>query len=212
MAAKKKDTTVFVISYAPLLKAEKPFLEGEDSVKKVLDQVSSVDSTVKGCVWSLEEDGTPCANFVIPRGKEIAPHLVEWAEGKPEEKFKFSHLEKDGTYVLSLMPDVEKSIKRVQANHEAVYGKKIAKNMKYQVIFNPLTFLSNTKTAYEAIREHLKDSAYVSIIEYTDNMPSMTTEELKEACMASRIMLGKFGMETLDMSQQFLTQVIDTKQ
>jgi hypothetical protein len=212
MAAKKKqDNTVFVISYAPLLKAEKPFLDGEDNVKAIIDRIYEVDSNVKGCVWSLEEDGTPCANFVIPRGKEIAAHLVEWAEGKPEDKFKFAHLEKDGTYVLSLMPDVEQSIKRVQANHEAVYGKKIAKNKKYQVLFNPLSFLSQTKSAYDSIREHLKDKAYVSLIEFTDDMPNKTTEELKTICMANRVMLGKFSMETLDMSQQFLTQVIDSK-
>jgi len=212
MATKKKTTktpdSLFVISYSPLLRTNQLFIEGKEKIETIIEDIQKVDSRAKGCLWSVEKDGIPCANLVIPRADEIAPHINEWAEGNPEKRFTMHYLVTKDSYALGLMPDVEESVRRVVANYELVHGKKLGKKLKHQILFNPITFIGSSRAAFDAVKDALMGEMWVSVVDMVPGMQQMSRDELIQVCIEKRHLVGKFKAVTMDGDNSFLSQIM----
>jgi hypothetical protein len=197
-----------IISYVPLLKAKKPFLEDGEDVKSIVDEAEKIETYAKGVIWTLE-DGIAVASMLYPMGTPIANHLKEWAEGDQERWFTLAHLKDEGRYAMALMPDVEKSVRRTKFNYQMVHGWPMPDKTNFQIFFAPLTFLSNTSGAYDQMKDYLKDGSKVKVClaDFTEDMKSMAPEKLMEMIPKVRTELGIFPVRTPDVHMGYLREM-----
>lgn len=201
--------SVFVISYSPMLKTDKLFLSHPNQLESITKQIAAATVAIYGCAWMMEEDGLPSANLFVKNAKKVADHLIEWAEFKPEERFKFAHLQKGGLYSVCLMPDIDKSVLRVRDNYLRIHGKELPQDCKYQVVFNPITFVSNGATAYQAVLPNFKDKVRFSLVEFNDSLQKLSQDDLMEVIRTDRNILGDFTIDTMDVATGYMTQAME---
>ena len=157
MSEPKQPTHVFLVSYHPLLSPEQArmlagsFVDATEAqlrqITKMLEKLPS--GCAEACLWAyfpLGEEGPGRSVFpvlAIERGREIAKHLVEWAEGQPEEWFElvFTKNERNpDQYALALVPSFEKSIARYKLARLIFAEEIAAKKEQFTLLFSPLRF------------------------------------------------------------------------
>ncbi len=157
---------IVLVSYVPLLQGDAGrIITDPDPAKIAKTLEAGPTGNAVACVWLMSDDGTPSPCLVIENAKEIAEHLIEWAEKKPEEWFNLSFVEYDGLYGLALMPRVELGVERFKVACLLRNGYPIPKNADIHVIFKPLHFMSGKEHMFSKVKPLLKASAEVRLID-----------------------------------------------
>jgi hypothetical protein len=160
-----------LISYIPMLVGEAgttfPTERMEDMLKN-LDQLPS--GNADACLWfkhniksETEFDMRPV--FLMPNADMIAAHITYWAEGKPEEWFRFHLRQKNGRYAFALIPNFSKSIERNRMAYQLKAGYPIPKDTKYTFIFRAVHFVSGPNNLFLPERHRLADPTEVGFLD-----------------------------------------------
>ena len=189
--APKKELVV-VLSYAPLYSPPTNYtqrnaipIDGCESLEHLVAKYESgITRIAMSCIWTKEDDGTRTANLLMEQGREIAKHLIAWAENKPEEWFNLSFKVADNEhlqYALALTPKIDKSIERWQlANYPSKQDADLArKDQRFEILFKPLTFATKNSKVSESLRATITDRINLAIIdvnEAPDNLELFSDE------------------------------------
>lgn len=143
--------SIILISYFPLLYSE-PVIAGVEILDKFKSKIeeSTKYGTAKGCIWTIR-DGVPMPIFIMEQAKAISKHIHTWSEDKIEDWFEIKFQKKNGRYVLALIPRIQKSIERWKIQFQLQYGYPPASNLKFQILFQPLQFISGYNTVFEKL-------------------------------------------------------------
>ena len=103
-----------IIGYHPLLYANdlvgKMFKnEQAESVINRLEKLEEIKCS--GILWALEND-TIKPIVICNKAKQVAEHFRYYSESKPASWFKLYCQEINGSFVLVLMPDINKAVQR----------------------------------------------------------------------------------------------------
>jgi hypothetical protein len=156
---KKIPETLVCFSYFPLLRGtpgQTISIDGEADAKKLLEETLAKchSGQAHACLWAMF-DGVPTPVLVYEGAHEIADHLVEWAEGKPDEWFRIHFRERDGRYAIAIQPDLDRSIWRFRTAYFIAQGELLPPNVSIKVMFQPLTFISGVEHCFGRVRDQL---------------------------------------------------------
>lgn len=171
-----KDTidSAFIISYVPLLRGKAGEIINLDAktlparIKDIYDNYIDTDiGSVKGCAWFMsEEDGDLGIAFAVKNAAEIHEHLVAWAEGVPQRWFDLCLYDTGNRYVIALMPNFARSVERFKEVNQIVNSIKVADDAKFELIFKPLTFISNPDPPnFYKIKDRLESRIQIGLVD-----------------------------------------------
>ena len=118
------------------------------------------------CVWTTK-DGVISPCFVIPKFRQVANHLVKWAEDDPEGWFSLNIMELDDRYIIILMPNLKKSIARFKARYMLETGQRIEDDANIDIIFEPLFFISQNNEVFNQLKGKFGEYAYLILMDET---------------------------------------------
>lgn len=176
-----------VVSYFPLLTGEagrtidlKPDGDGLGPFLDALDALPT--GGAECCLWVRRDDGLSPV-FVMKRADDIHGHLVTWAEDDPPGWFSLVLMQKNGKYLMSLTPDVRKSIERFNLARQLTTGFPVPKDARHNLLFRTLHFVSGSANLFDRIRSSLGDSMSVGLMDSSfmdiDNPQSMDPEKIR---------------------------------
>lgn len=207
---KKKNLPIVshIISYVPLLRPQKSFLSDPKELNDVMLKSEMIPAHAKASLWAMEED-IPTVYMIMDKAKEIADHLKEWSEDKPEKWFTFGILGKDERYAFALMPDVEQSVKRIRLAYQLQNGWPMPDNAKFQVFFAPLSFVSMTRGAYDTLEGEIHRIKKVKtyLVQFDEKLKQMDQQAMTEYAINNRNLLGTFSTETPDANYGYIDQM-----
>lgn len=177
MAQKPAQNIIF--SYVPLLRGAPgtAFLGGQaaEAAKSMAAALEDLPSgSAMACIW-LVENGTAKAVFAVDRPDEIAEHLKEWAEGRPQDWFSFHYLEKGEAYATALMPDFKKSSERWKAAFQLKYGYPPQAGDE-SFIFRPLHSVAPSKSAFSKVKPFIGQKVRVGLVGEDEISPNSPIE------------------------------------
>lgn len=198
---------VVLISYFPLFS---PWLEYDyagreysvDDLESIINKMDENNSgVVHGCMWVYDENG-PQPIMIVDRAKELADHLIQWAEQEPSEWFEIAVNSKDDKYAIVLMPNIQRSINRWKFAHFARHGEDV--DYKFNVLFDPIhfvssqshTFFSKVKSEFES--KDKSDLYFLDAKDVEDDMKKSADKAIK---------VGTFNVDT-DHSQ-YVSRLIE---
>lgn len=203
-----KTNKVILFSYVPLLYSPSEDLTQEitaNNAEAVLAFMNDLrDGNAIGCLWANHEEG-PAPVFLYPDAHDIADHLEAWTEDKPTSWFQ-THLKvKDGRYLIILMPQVAKSVERWKINFQLIYGFPPPKDLKYEVCFKPLYFISGTENTFELFQGEVKSCPYVGFM----NMADFNIDNPEEIDPDTIKWLGPFHRVEGDWADDYFNSIMD---
>jgi hypothetical protein len=162
-----KKSTNIIFSYCPLLNGPpgvsylgEEAMEAAERMLKLQDELPS--GSARACLWVLDEDG-PKAILAMEQADAIAEHFKHWAEGKPEEWFKFHFLEKGPSYAVALFPNFMKSAERWKIAFQLRHGYPPVPGGESH-FFRPLHCTAKTKVAFDQVKKHLESKVRVGLV------------------------------------------------
>lgn len=168
--------SALLISYFPLLCGVPGLTEdvspgGMAEIAAVLDGLP--DGFAKAVLWLLDqESNSACPVLLMGRGREIAGHLIEWAEGDAPSWFRLHIAEARGRYGLALLPDPMKSVERHRIAASLAAGFAVQALKDCNIVFRPLHFSSLPgSTAFGQVRGMIGGMARVGILDEVDVGP-----------------------------------------
>jgi hypothetical protein len=175
-----KKPVVLLLSYAPMVRADDPRMAGLDlndpkTPELITNYYDSLpDSMANGCIWIKEDNGAALPILIYPDARNIADHLVEWAEGKPEDYFHISLAEEGSSYVLLLMPELQRSVDRYRLQYK-LKNKREMEESEFNIIFRPLhVFAPNAQTYPQVKQDVPKDKMKVGLLDIRSISPDMS--------------------------------------
>lgn len=164
-----------VLSYIPLLcgaAGETVDVSKPDRVADLISYVNSLpDGCAEGCVWVLDKDGSPYPVLIMPSAKEIADHLVMWAEGSPSEWFDLHIRVRGEKYALALVPKIYKSVERFEIAYQLRNGFPIPEDSHNTILFKPLHFCAGSSSTFHKVEKNIGRKVQVGLID-PDDLPS----------------------------------------
>ena len=150
-----------------------PFLEGTAGHQCSTDDIEQIDQILDGCkipiingiawvYYPFDKQETVIPVLVVDRAKELADHLVLWAENEIERRFDLFIDDRPEGYVLALMPNIDESIKRYKLARFAIY-EEIVQDNNFQVLFGILGTICKNGT-YKTIKDKLLKKTYVGFV------------------------------------------------
>jgi hypothetical protein len=203
-----KAEKIVMFSYVPLLYAPPQMLLDEltqNNIEAVAEFMEGLkDGNATGCLW-VDHNGQPAPVFVYPNAHEIAEHLHLWTEEKPTQWFH-THLEiKDGKYLIILIPQIDKSIERWKINFQLTYGYPPPKDLKFEVFFKPLYFVSGTENTLELIADRVKHCPNIGFM----NMDSLDFDDPDNTDPDAIVWLGPFRKLEGDWAHDYFHSILD---
>ncbi|HEY6220216.1 MAG TPA: hypothetical protein VIV65_09160 [Gemmatimonadaceae bacterium] len=131
---------IVLLSYVPLLTPEPGEHVGLDRLESLLRLLRETPA-VKGLVWVQLEDGFVPV-FGMERGYEVARHLIDWSEGRPEEWFSLRITRTATRYTVTLAPNISKSIARYKQARRLQFGEIVPSTTRFKVLFQAIQFVS----------------------------------------------------------------------
>lgn len=121
-----------IISYKPLFYANAGYavVPINDTLNLIKSFYESQDVEIYGCLW-WKDDGHIRPAIVCDKAKEVYEHLLYWCEGKPDEWFHIEAEQYRKYYCINLMPDLAKSVERMNTN----FG---VRSEHYKILFKSL--------------------------------------------------------------------------
>lgn len=168
MSKRKKNPkfTAVVVSYVPLLRGEAG--RSDLDMKELELLIGEADGTAKACVWLHDSETGPTPVLLFDGARELAEHLREWAEDKPEEWFRLVLGQHGDLYGLALIPVLEKGVERFRMAYQLRNGLPIPKDASFQCIFKPLQFTSLPGNIFDKIRPELQARTNVCLMDMAD--------------------------------------------
>lgn len=163
-----KDVSNIIFSYFPLLSGP-PGLAfmGEEAVRNAEEIAKFTEElpsgSAKASLWMVDDDAAAVA-LVLDDAEEIAVHLRQWAEGKPEDWFAFHFLEKGECYAGALMPNFRKSAERWKIAFQLRHGYPPPPGGESH-LFRPLHFVASSKAALNAAKPFLRSKIRVGLVD-----------------------------------------------
>ena len=150
-----------------------PFLEGIAGHQYSTDDIKQIDRIldnskvpiINGIAWvyyPFDKQETVIPVLVVDRAKELADHLVLWAENEIERRFDLFIDDRPEGYVLALMPNINESVKRYKLARLMMYEEIIQDN-DFQVLFGVLGTICKNGT-YKAIKDKLLKKTYIGFV------------------------------------------------
>lgn len=174
-----------VVSYFPLLTGE---AGGTININdgNLSAFMSSLEALPSGgaecCLWVDHESG-PRPILVMDQADAIYDHLVAWSEGAPAEWFKLVLMRDSGKYLISLAPDVKKSIERFNTARHMNTGYPVPPDAAYNVLFRCVYFVSGSSNAFDVVRDSVSDELSVGLMDLslldTKNPQSMDLDKIR---------------------------------
>jgi hypothetical protein len=151
-----------LFSYVPLFDYKKAY----KNPAKAMEIVAKAKSpNVAATIWAIEnEQASPI--LVMDNAKELANHMTEWSDNKPEDWFKLIYGD-DGKnfYQICIMADMDKS--KVRYNIKALHARTQPLGDNFTVITKPITFTSKSITQhYNDLYKNLQSQTKVKICFY----------------------------------------------
>jgi hypothetical protein len=190
-----------LVSYVPLFYGQPgSIVEKDDQLEKTLKE--AFDREVghsKGAAWSLE-DGSSAVTLILDKATEISKHLAEWSENKPGDWFTFQIVKNDGGYAIAIMPEMEKSMERFKSVYKVT--DEDAKSVR--IIFRPLTFSSESVSAFTGAEPNLKDEIRVYVLD----ADLVNEKNFSPNHLNHRVELGKFKVVRDGFAKSYLEEMI----
>lgn len=126
-----------------------------------------------GCLWTGDDsDGevkhTPV--LLTENAKPLVDHLVEWSEFAPEDWFKLLVYDDGVRYTVTLVPNIDESIKRWELAYWIEHSKK--SESEYRVIYRPLQFGSGVGAVYHSAKKSLSGKVgFLDLSEFSMDRP-----------------------------------------
>jgi len=163
-----KAEKAILFSYIPLLYAPPEAMMQEltnNNIEAVAAFMEGLrDGNAAACLWT-EYEGQPAPVFLYPDAHDIAEHLELWTEGKPTQWFT-THLQvKNGKYLIILMPQVDRSVERWKINFQLIYKYPPPSDMKFEVFFKPLYFVSGSQNVFEIVEDRITHCPYIGFMD-----------------------------------------------
>jgi len=163
---KKSDFVAIVVSYVPLLMGEAG--RTDLNPEEIGPLIDGADATAKACVWLHDDEFGPVPVMLFEGARDIADHLKAWAEEKPEDWFKLVLAEHGDLYGLALMPNLDKGVERFRMAYQLRNGLPLPKDVKYQFLFKPLSFVSQPGHVFSHLRPELRQKTKVCLMDVAD--------------------------------------------
>lgn len=155
-----------VISYIPKLYSsiDEAFIEldNKEAVQKLNKVMGDPDNHVKAIVWAMTGDQKQIYPVILMEDAfNVARHIEQWTEGDVAGWFEVQIREQDGRYAVVLYPNVKRSVERQAKFYEIHFGKKIDKKVEVEVIFMPLSFISESSHTYNKVKGQLGETTMI---------------------------------------------------
>ncbi len=156
-----------IFSYVPLLRGRPGAgYMGEEAVRMATATARHMEELPTGsalaALWAVDDE-TPTLMLLMERAAEIAKHLVEWSEGRPEDWFELHHLEKGNAYAVALFPNFVKSAERWRTAFQMRYGFPPPAEGNESHLFRPLHCVSPSKDAFSRAKPYVERSRLVKV-------------------------------------------------
>lgn len=164
-----KTDSVVLLSYVPLLYAPPQMVMQElqnneaTALAEYIDELQVQGSAI-GCLWA-NHDGKASPVFIYDDAREIVEHLKGWTENEVTKWFRYRIREKNGKYLIALFPNFEKSVNRWRMNFQLVYGYPPPKDIKFNIFFKPLYFISGSDNMFDVIKDELNPEFRIGFID-----------------------------------------------
>lgn len=174
---------VLLFGYHPLITAKYLTCDQGDpaAASEIIDNLQKLPSGgVDRCLWM--SDGSYLRPvLMIDRAKEIAAHLFDWSEGKPEEWFTLYITSYPDKYGVFLIPDPRKSIERYKIAHLSKNSEFLPPDTDFRVIFTSIHCLVNGFTYQNALRAGVMigEKMPVVLVDTSEFSPDMSGEQAR---------------------------------
>lgn len=157
-------------------------------------------AAIKACLWMVVDDQY-CPVFVLDDAQGVYDHLLCWSEKRPVDWFKLQAMSYGGRYGLAMIPRVEKSIERFKTARFINFGEIISSKSKFNVVFDPLCFISGGSGVFDNICGDFGDHMKVYFLDCCDLPKNPVDIDFGKA-----ILVGEFELEK---SSQYIKDLID---
>lgn len=179
------------ISYVPLLSPDSfQLYEGIEGIpEEIKERISECEqhAIADACLW-VSEDGKGVPVFALKKAREITEHLVHWAEGKPEEWFSLYLVKHQNKYMISLVPNLQKSIGRFKLN-TLMTREEMITDERIIFIYLPLRFFSKKPGTPEKIQIG-EETSYLGLID-TDEVNHQDLQKTPDPTFLGPFPIGK---------------------
>jgi hypothetical protein len=135
----------------------------------------------------------------------VAEHLKVWSENRPEIWFDLAFSELNGSYGVSIFPNLERSLERFKIANQIRTGYPIdEKNSEFRFIFKPLHFISENLICFNTVKPKLGKSTKVFLLDRDDldvNNPSLS----------SAIELGRLNISCDNGKTEWINNVLSKR-
>jgi hypothetical protein len=184
---------VVVVSYFPM----SPLSGSMEELKAVMDSLP--DGCADACAWA-EVKGEVSPVLLMNNARALAEHMKEWSEGKPTEWFSLVIEETDGKYAVALVPRIDKSVERNRIAYHLKNGWPLPENTKFEVAFGTVRFVSESKKAFDPVKERLGKTVEIYLTE-TGTFDPRGDMDL--------ISLGRFELNVTEMAVEFVMSMLE---
>ena len=163
---KPSSLSAMVVSYVPLLFGDSmSSVEDPKEITEALLKIPDVETLA--CVWFIK-DNKPFPIIVMKDMKKVLDHLNWWSEGKPTEWFDLNIAQRDGKYIIALIPRIKKSIERWDIAYQLRTGYPPPRDTKYSVMFRSITFVSGNGTVFDKISDQIGSEIKIGFVDDND--------------------------------------------
>ena len=206
-----KKMSVILFSYVPLLDGP-PGLTVENpdpgAMTELLEAMPSGQALA--CIWvgDKEDPNKISPIFLYEEAEDLVDHLIRWAENEPLKWFDLHLKEKDGKYVLALVPKVEKSVERYKIAYQMKNGYPMPKDVQTNIIFRSLHMVSGGNSVFSQHKDKVGDTLKIGFL----NSSRVNPNDMKGSMLAledSDIQwIGPFKLASNDIMGPFLDTIL----
>lgn len=158
---------MIIIGYHPLLYSTPSTYYGQDAIEAVKKLSELEEVMFTGILWA-SEDGVIKPIIICNKAKAVIDHLMMYSEGSPSNWFKIFYGKVNDSFVLTLMPDVNKLVERYTKNS----GIESVEKYQLNYVFKPICVIIEKVTQHcQAFLDQNSQNVEVSMIEL-DNVIS----------------------------------------
>lgn len=159
----------FIWSYAPLVNPVEVGLDkfyDPSMIPVVLAYYNSLpNGEAKSVAWVMHQDQL-APIFVMPRAREIATHMKEWAENDVKGWFEVSMAVIGRAYRIVLLPSIDRTVERQRFRYKMTMMRDLPEGAQFKLIFHPISFMAVDSETIIKVRKNLpKDEIMVGFMD-----------------------------------------------
>lgn len=132
-------------------------------IEECLEKAESVCGAA-ACLWCKDKNDQIFPCLLMDHAKELYDEMHVWSEGKLAEWFTIDFVEKDGCYAVAVMPNLQHSVDRFRTNWMRTKGEVLPKDVKMQLIFKPISYVSRPKHMLATVKSKISKRSIIGMV------------------------------------------------